>query len=234
MSGTYSGAENDRWTFTPVGTGTVGTTPRLEVEVRDEAGTLITTLDVGEGYSPGTPIAVAEGVSVSFSVGQLDAVAGDAFAMEAIADSDTSDVLVALGLNSFLDGTDASTIGIREAIANDPRLFAGSGSGEDGDNGAILSMLDVQTAEIEGLDGTLSTFYGSLVGGVGFEIASTSSALEVESFMLGSLEQQREQVSGVNVDEELVKMIEYEQTYQAAARFLQVVGQLNDTVMALV
>lgn len=234
VSGTYSGAENDRWTFTPVGTGTVGTTPRLEVEVRDEAGTLITTLDVGEGYSPGTPIAVAEGVSVSFSVGQLDAVAGDAFAMEAIADSDTSDVLVALGLNSFLDGTDASTIGIREAIANDPRLFAGSGSGEDGDNGAILSMLDVQTAEIEGLDGTLSTFYGSLVGGVGFEIASTSSALEVESFMLGSLEQQREQVSGVNVDEELVKMIEYEQTYQAAARFLQVVGQLNDTVMALV
>ena len=52
--------------------------------------------------------------------------------------------------------------------------------------------------------------------------------------MLGSLEEQREQVSGVNVDEELVKMIEYEQTYQAAARFLQVVGQLNDTVLALV
>ena len=95
-------------------------------------------------------------------------------------------------------------------------------------------MLDIQSSEIEGLDGTLGTYFGALVGGVGFEIASTSSALEVESFMLGSLEEQREQVSGVNVDEELVKMIEYEQTYQAAARFLQVVGQLNDTVLALV
>ena len=234
VSGAYTGDGNDRWTFTPVGTGTVGTTPRLEVEVRDEAGALITTLDVGEGYAPGTPLAVAEGVEVSFTVGELNATAGDAFVLDTIADSDTSDVLVALGLNSFLDGVDASSISIRDAVAEDPRLFAGSSSGEAGDNGAILAMLDVQSAEVEGLNGTLSTFLGSLVGGVGFEIASTSSALEVEGFMLGSLEQQREQVSGVNVDEELVKMIEYEQTYQAAARFLQVVGQLNDTVMALV
>ncbi|MDG1491317.1 MAG: flagellar basal body rod C-terminal domain-containing protein, partial [Planctomycetota bacterium] len=233
-TGTYEGSDNDRWTFTPVGTGTIGTTPRLEVEVRDEAGALITTLDVGEGYAPGTSIPVAEGLEVSFSVGEINGTAGDAFVIDMIADSDTSDVLVALGLNSLLTGNDAATISLNGDIVKDPRLFAGSSTGEDGDNGAILAMLDVQSAEIEGLDGTLATYYGSLVGGVGFEIASTSSALEVERFMLGSLEGQREEVSGVNVDEELVKMIEYEQTYQAAARFLQVVGQLNDTVLALV
>jgi flagellar hook-associated protein 1 FlgK len=217
-----------------VGTGTIGTTPRLEVEVRDEAGALVTTLDVGEGYPPGTPLTVAEGISVSFSVGEVNGAAGDAFTLDTIADSDTSDVLVGLGLNSFFTGSDASNINVNGDIVKDPRLFAGSSNGEDGDNGAILEMLDVQSSEVEGLDGTLGTYFGALVGGVGFEIASTSSALEVESFMLGSLEEQREQVSGVNVDEELVKMIEYEQTYQAAARFLQVVGQLNDTVLALV
>ena len=177
---------------------------------------------------------MAEGISVSFSVGEVNGAAGDAFTLDAIADSDTSDVLVALGLNSLFTGSDASNINLNSHVVNDPRLFAGSSNGEDGDNGAILEMLDVQSSEVEGLDGTLGTYFGALVGGVGFEIASTSSALEVESFMLGSLEEQREQVSGVNVDEELVKMIEYEQTYQAAARFLQVVGQLNDTVLALV
>jgi flagellar hook-associated protein FlgK len=234
VTGAYEGSQNDRWTFTPVGTGTIGTTARLEVEVRDEAGGLITTLDVGEGYPPGTPLTVAEGISVSFSVGEVNGADGDAFILDTIADSDTSDVLVALGLNSFFLGSDASGINLNGDIVNDPRMFAGSSNGEDGDNGAILEMLDVQSAEIEGLDGTLGTYFGTLIGGVGFEIASTSSALEVESFMLGSLEEQREQVSGVNVDEELVKMIEYEQTYQAAARFLQVVGQLNDTVLALV
>ena len=41
-------------------------------------------------------------------------------------------------------------------------------------------------------------------------------------------------MSGVNVDEELVKMIQFEQAYSAAAQFLQVVAQLNDQVMALV
>ena len=202
--------------------------------MRDESGALVTTLDVGEGYPPGTPLTVAEGISVSFSVGEVNSTAGDAFTLDTIADSDTSDVLVALGLNGFFTGSDASNINVNSDIVKDPRLFAGSSTGEDGDNGAILEMLDVQSSEVEGLDGTLGTYFGALVGGVGFEIASTSSALEVESFMLNSLEEQREQVSGVNVDEELVKMIEYEQTYQAAARFLQVVGQLNDTVMALV
>lgn len=234
VAGVYEGAENDRWTFTPVGIGTIGTTPRLEVEVRDESGALVTTLDVGEGYPPGTPLAVAEGVTVSFSVGEVNGAAGDAFTLDTIADSDTSDVLVALGLNSFFTGSDASNINVNGDILKDPRLFAASSAGADGDNGAVLEMLDIQSSEVEGLDGTLSTYFGALVGGVGFEIASTSSALEVEGFMLNSLEEQREQVSGVNVDEELVKMIEYEQTYQAAARFLQVVGQLNDTVLALV
>ncbi|MDG1983121.1 MAG: flagellar hook-associated protein FlgK [Planctomycetota bacterium] len=234
VTGAYGGADNGRWTFTPIGTGTIGTTPRLEVEVRDEAGALVTTLDVGEGYSPGTSIAVADGLSVSFSVGEINGGAGDVFTLDTIADSDSSDVLVALGLNSLFTGSDAATISLREEIANDPALFAGSSTGEDGDNGAILKMLEVQSADIESLDGSLGTYFGSMVGGVGFEVASTSSALEVESFMLSSLEQQREQVSGVNVDEELVKMIEFEQSYQAAARFLQVVGQLNDTVMALV
>ena len=234
VTGDYQGSSNDQWTFTPVGTGTIGTTPRLEVEVRDKMGALVTTLDVGEGYSPGTPISVAEGIDVSFSVGEINGAAGDALVLDTIADSDTSDVLVALGLNSLFTGVDAETINLNADIVEDPRLFAGSSTGDDGDNGAILAMLDVQSADVEGLNGTLSTYYGSLVGGVGFEVASTSSALEVESFMLASLEEQREQVSGVNVDEELVKMIEYEQTYQAAARFLQVVGQLNDTVLALV
>ena len=38
---------------------------------------------------------------------------------------------------------------------------------------------------------------------------------------------------GISDRSELVRMIEFEQSYQAAAQFLQVVNQLNDTVLAL-
>ena len=143
-------------------------------------------------------------------------------------------MLVALGLNAFLTGTDAATIDMRDDIREDPRLLAASATGAVGDGGALLDMIGVQTKDVAEIDSTLGEFYGSIVGDVGFEISSTSNAQEIESFLLGSLTAQREEVSGVNVDEELVKMIQFEQAYSAAAQFLQVVTQLNDQVMALV
>lgn len=234
LDGQYVGPGNERWTFEPLGDGVIGTTPGLEVAVRDSSGTVITTLDVGDGYAPGNLIDVADGVSVSFTVGAVSASSGDAFATDVIADADTSDVLVALGLNSLLTGTDATTIDLRSDIRRDPRLLAASSTGAVGDGGALLDMIAVQTSDVPELGGTLGEYYGTLVGDIGFEISSASNAQEIETFLLDSLESQREEVSGVNVDEELVKMIQFEQSYSAAAQFLQVVNQLNDEVMALV
>ena len=45
--------------------------------------------------------------------------------------------------------------------------------------------------------------------------------------------ERREQISGVNVDEELVNMIQHEQAFGAASRFIQVVNSLNDEVLNL-
>ncbi|MEM9800490.1 MAG: flagellar hook-associated protein FlgK [Planctomycetota bacterium] len=234
MTGTYGGDTNEQWTFEPLGDGTIGTTPGLEVAVKNAAGAVIATLDVGEGYAPGTDILVLDGVSVSFTVGDVSASDGDAFSATMVADGDTSDVLVAFGLNSFMVGDDAASIDVRAELRDDPRLLAASATGDVGDGGALLDMISARDADVADAGATLGELYGTLVGGVGFEIGSTVNAQEIESFVLGSLEAQREEVSGVNVDEELVRMIEYEQTYSAAARFLQVVGQLNDTVLALI
>ena len=234
LTGQFNGNANDEWTFEPLGDGVIGTTPGLEVAVRDSSGATIATLDVGAGYAPGNAIAVADGISVSFTVGAVQGSQGDAFATKVIADSDTSDLLVAFGLNAFLTGTDATTIDMRSDIRDDPRLFAASATGAVGDGGALLDMIAVQTNDVAELEGTLGEFYGTLIGNVGFEIGSTANAQEIESFLLTSLEAQREEVSGVNVDEELVKMIQYEQSYSAAAQFLQVVNQLTEEVMALV
>ena len=70
-------------------------------------------------------------------------------------------------------------------------------------------------------------------GDVGSDIASAENALEVEEFLVSSLAAQRDQVSGVNLDEELVNMIEFEQAYGAAAQFIQVVNTLNDELLAI-
>ena len=100
MSGSYEGSENGQLVFVPDGDGEVGVSAGLTVGVFDGTGRRIGTLDVGQGYL-GDQIEVADGVSVTFSQGRISGSANEAFALDTLTDSDTSDVLVALGLNSF-------------------------------------------------------------------------------------------------------------------------------------
>ena len=51
---------------------------------------------------------------------------------------------------------------------------------------------------------------------------------------MDSLKARRAEVAGVNVDEELVEMIRFEQAFAASARFIQVVQELQDTVLRLI
>ena len=61
-------------------------------------------------------------------------------------------------------------------------------------------------------------------------LASDASRLRYE---LAELVARRDQTSGVNVDEELVDMIQFEQAYGAASRFIQVLNSLHDEILNL-
>jgi flagellar hook-associated protein 1 FlgK len=171
---------------------------------------------------------------VSFGLGELSATHGDLAAVDAVADSDSADVLVALGLNTLLSGTGASDIAVRADIADDPTQLAVSLTGEAGDGALLLELLAVEETDASGLGGvTLGRFWGDLAGDVGFEAARIDGAIAAGAAVLDSLEQRRAAVSGVNVDEELVDMLAYEQSFAAAAQYLTVVNQLGDELLQL-
>src|SRR3972149_271035 len=69
VSGVYSGQSNNTYTFTALGSGTIGTTSGLQVEVKNSGGTVVATLDVGSTYTAGNTLNVANGVSLSLSSG---------------------------------------------------------------------------------------------------------------------------------------------------------------------
>lgn len=234
LHGTYTGGSSGSWTFRPTGDGAIGTTPGLGVEVRDGNGTLVATLDVGAGYVPGAQIAIADGLSVSFGAGAVSATDGDAFGATLAGEPDTAGLLVAFGLNGLFTGTDAQSIELRADIAANPSLLAASGNGDAGDNGVLLELIGLQERVAGELGATFDAFYGDLVGDVGQRIDSAKSSLESERYLVDSLESRRQEVSGVNVDEELVAMIQYEQAFAAAAQFIQVVNSLSEEILNLV
>ena len=76
-------------------------------------------------------------------------------------------------------------------------------------------------------------FYGDVVGNLGFEVASVIDSLDSNDGLIQSLELRREQVSGVNVDEELVDLLQFEQAFEAASRYINTLNQLNDELLNL-
>jgi flagellar hook-associated protein FlgK len=235
VSGNYTGTADQTFSFVAQGEGTIGTTPGLAIDVVDANGDVVATLDVGEGYVPGTPLSFGNGLSASFGLGQLSEVAGDRVSVEAQADSDTSDVLVALGLNTFFTGSSASDIAVREEIASDPDFFSFSSTGTGGDNGVLLELLGLQERTSEALGGqTLGERYAAVVATVGFEVNGAEASSTSARAVLESLTERRDSVAGVNVDEELVDMLRFEQSFQAAARYLSALNTLEDSILALI
>ncbi|MFM7296723.1 MAG: flagellar basal body rod C-terminal domain-containing protein, partial [Planctomycetota bacterium] len=189
-------------------------------------------LDVGPGYTPGDELAIKDGVKVAFAFGDVSATNRDAFQFDVVADADTSDVLVALGMNSMFTGSTAQDIAVREELVRDPSLFSASLSGAPGDGGNVLRFLEIESEGLAGLGSqSLDEHLSGIVSGVALEIDAAESAREAEQFLLDGLETRRDQVSGVNTDEELVRMIEQEQAYNAAAQYLRVVSELTSELM---
>ncbi len=234
VSGSYSGESNGTYTFLPSSDGTIGTTPGLTVDVLDATGARVATLDVGPEYVPGTELEVANGVKVSFGLGDLSATTNDSVTIDLVADSDTTDALVALGFNSLFTGKGADDIALVREIELDPSRIASSSSGSDGDNRVLLDMLDIEGLAVGELSGTtLGEYYGDVVGELGFEVNSISSALDSNNTLMESLQLRQDQISGVNVDEELVDLLQFEQSYQAASRYISLLSDLNDELLAL-
>ncbi|MCE9593701.1 MAG: flagellar hook-associated protein FlgK [Planctomycetes bacterium] len=234
IGGSYTGSVNDQYTFVPNMDGVIGTTAGLKVLVYDSGGTQVASLDVGAGYNPGDELDVANGVKLKLGFGSLSATNNDVFRLDVTADSDTSDLLPALGLNGLFTGHDAATIGVRADLVASPSLFASSTSGASGDGANVNALLALDDAEVSGLsNSSFGASWADVVTGVGLDIASSQNAFDSEDFLMQSLDSRRDQVSGVNVDEELVTMMASEQAYNAAAQFIRVSADLSDELMRL-
>ncbi len=232
ITGRFAGTSASDLTFRPRSAGEVGSTDNLLVDVFDRNGDRLATLDVGAGYVPGSELELGNGLKASFGLGAISN--SDSFELHAVADGDTSDVLAALGMNTFFEGDGADDMAVAARILDDPRLFSASSTGADGDGGALAAMLAISEASLDGLSGSSPVQYvGAVAADIGFERSSSELAMETEKALHDGLVAQRESNSAVNVDEELVDMLRFQQAYQASAQFLQVVNSLNDEILRL-
>jgi len=149
---------------------------------------------------------------------------------------DSSGALAALGMASFFSGHDASDIAVRDEIRDDPRLIAASlgGALNDGGNAGRLANL-ARSASTSTLLGNRSIpdYHETIISDLAVEVSAALSDQEAADTVYNSLVAQREAISGVSLDEEVINLTRYETAYQGAARYLSVVNDLTDEIMAL-
>ena len=78
---------------------------------------------------------------------------------------------------------------------------------------------------------TLSDGFAGAMAQIGTRTQSAQFAAELSSSFAANLERDRTAVSGVNLDEEAARLIQYQQAYQASAKMVQIAQSVFDTLI---
>lgn len=233
LSGAYDGSFNDGFRFVISGSGQVGVSQDLVATVYDKGGALVGTLDIGNGYEAGSRIEVDHGVSVSFGAGTV--AAGDEFSSELVAVPDETGILASLGVNTFFEGVDADSIEVNREILDNVDRFATGKSGEETDHATLFEFIELKDRrDLAGGRLSIQEMVNEIQTDIGSDVKNRREiGLRLESLKT-RYEQDRDSISGVDLNEELVKLQQFQRSYEAAAQVIQTADGLFDELFRII
>jgi flagellar hook-associated protein 1 FlgK len=136
---------------------------------------------------------------------------------------------------ALFTGTDAGSIGVNANLATDPSEVQAAGTaGATGDNSVALALANLGTQSISGLGNqSFSGAFASQVGTFGFALSNANGQVANSSSVTTMLQNQRDSVSGVSIEEEVANLITYQQAYSASSKIITTVDQMLQTVVSL-
>ena len=131
----------------------------------------------------------------------------------------------------------ASLMSVSSTITADGQKIA-AGTTTNGDGGNALLMANLQnelvfnsvTWSSESGSFTFDEYYNAVVSTIGIESFSAQAILRQQEGVMLQLNSRRESISGVSIDEEMIKMIKFQQAYNASARMISMVDEMLDTL----
>ena len=184
-----------------------------EVRVREEV-----TVALDSTHPAGSQVAIGDGVYATFGSGTLSVSPSGGVDIPVTGQPDSAGILPALGMNSLFTGIDAASFAVNDLVATNPDLLAVGSTRSAGDNSNLLDMAAVRNSSSFGIAGIpLDDFYQSMVSDVAVQVRQVGALAENQTVLQRSLENRRDSIAGVNIDEEVGLLIQQQQAYQAAA-----------------
>ncbi len=185
---------------------------------------------------------------------ELSAKEADDFSFAFAGDEDgDSGLTAALGINTFFTGSDAESMGVNEILADGDYLASGmvdteTGELSSGDNTNALAMADTRYESLEMKDWdytrgesasatvsetTLDDYEETMIAAIGITSQMIQSSLDAADQLVYQFTSQRDSISAVSLDEEMIKLTAQQAAYNAAAKLLTVVDEMFDALLAI-
>lgn len=133
------------------------------------------------------------------------------------------------------DKTSASNIAVDTKVLEDLNNIAASGDGNTGDNSVAIAIAGLRNAtDIAGLQGdTVEGFFFTLLGEVGARSKEAQTMAENHRLFASQIDNRRQGVQGVSLNDEASQLVLFQRAYQAAARTVSTIDQLMETTINL-
>ena len=162
------------------------------------------TFNIKDGFAVTISGAAVSGDKVTFSVSE-DAASGMSVSSTITANTKK----IAAGTTTNGDGANALLMAdLQDTLSFNSVTWSGSGSGSY----------------------TFDEYYNAVVSTIGIESFSAQATLRQQEGIMLQLNSRRESISGVSIDEEMIKMIKFQQAYNASARMISVVDEMLDAL----
>lgn len=136
----------------------------------------------------------------------------------------------------FFEGSSLITIKVNEDLIGNPEKLALSSKADTPGNSDIAKKLyDLRSAlTMKGGSTSMIGYYNDFVVDMASELGGVKNNLTIHESMAVKVEENRQSVQGVNLDEELGNLMKFQQYYAANSKVINTVNQLYDTLMNMI
>ncbi|MDL0108666.1 flagellar hook-associated protein FlgK [Campylobacter felis] len=146
----------------------------------------------------------------------------------------------AFSVGGFFSGKDASDIRVKESLLSDPSTVRASKNGVDSGNNMANQIIQLQYEKVSfyNKDGTvdeltMEEYYRKFTGKIASDGENNNVIHKSNTTLYNSVYAEYQSKSGVNTNEELAALIQWQSSYGAAAKIVTTVDQMLDTLLGL-
>ena len=134
-------------------------------------------------------------------------------------------------MSDEIERNTASIAAARGKDVNGTEDYNTANGHKDGSNALLIASAMRSKPVMIDTDPTTDSFYNSLISKIGTESREAKTELNTQTDLMTNLENLRQSIMGVSLDEEMANMVQFQHSYNASAKVISTISEMLDTII---